>query len=131
MADGVFKKFSRLFSKPGGTERGEGIAAAFLAKKGFRILEKNFRCRYGEIDIVCSDGGTFCFVEVKSRSNFSHGFPEEFVDRHKRRKLTLTALKYIEEKRIESSPARFDIVAVDLLKGEVTQFIKGAFDAEF
>ncbi len=130
MTEGVFKKVSALLSKPGTTERGEAIAADFLVKKGFRILEKNFRSRHGEIDIVCSDGGTFCFVEVKSRSDFSHGFPEEFVDSRKRKKLTLTALEYIRKKRIESRPMRFDIVAVDLSKGEVMNFIEGAFEEE-
>ncbi len=131
MTENIFKKVSLLFAKPGKTDRGEAIAAVFLAKKGFRILEKNFRCKYGEIDIVCLDGGTFCFVEVKSRSNFSHGFPEEFVDWRKRKKLTLAALKYAKEKRIESRPMRFDVVAVDLSKGEVMNFIEGAFEAEF
>ncbi len=131
MADGVLKKISRLFAKPPAAEPGEAIAAVFLKRKGFVILERNFRRKYGEIDIICSDGGTFCFVEVKSRSNFSHGFPQEFIDRHKRRKLTLAALQYIREKRIESEQMRFDVVAVDLLKKEVCAFIKGAFDAEF
>lgn len=106
------------------------MAADFLGKKGFVILERNFRCREGEIDIICSDGGTFCFVEVKSRASFAHGFPEEFVDWRKRKKITLAALAYIKSKSIESKPMRFDVVAVDLSRGDM-RLLEGAFEAEF
>ena len=108
---------------------GEEIAVKFLKKKGFAVLERNYRGRYGEIDIICSDGGVICFVEVKSRSTFGHGLPQEFVDRRKRRKINLTALQYIKERRTGSRPMRFDVVAVDLTDKTAT-LIEGAFEAE-
>ena len=110
--------------------RGEDIAARFLKKKGFVILERNYRSRYGEIDMVCSDGGVISFVEVKSRSTFAHGLPQEFVDRRKRKKICLTALQFIRERRADSRPMRFDVVAVDLTD-ETATLIEGAFEAEF
>ncbi len=106
------------------------MAAEFLSKAGFKILETNFRCKYGEIDIICLRDGIFCFVEVKSRTSFSYGLPEEFVDFRKRKKLTLTALKYIKDRRIETSPMRFDVVSIDLSSGKV-KLIEGAFEAAF
>ncbi|WP_462137196.1 YraN family protein [Candidatus Mycalebacterium sp.] len=130
LIDEIARAATRLVKKPAKTDRGEQMAADFLKEKGFLILERNFRCRRGEIDIVCSDGGTLCFVEVKSRSNFAHGFPEEFVDRRKRKKITIAASEYIKKNRVESKPMRFDVVAVDLSKGGV-KLLEGAFEAEF
>lgn len=112
-----------------GANRGEDTAVRFLKKKGFCVLERNYRSKYGEIDIVCEDGETVCFVEVKSRSTFNHGLPQEFVDRRKRKKITLAALQYIREKRPGPRPMRFDVVAVDLTDGAAT-LIEGAFEAE-
>ena len=130
LVDTVRSAASRLAKQSAKTERGEQAAADFLRKKGFVIIERNFRCKQGEIDIICSDGGTLCFVEVKSRSSFAHGFPEEFVDRRKRAKLTRAALEYIKNRRVESKPMRFDVVAVDLSQGDV-RLLEGAFEPEF
>lgn len=126
----IEKLFSGLTAARRGANRGEDIAVRFLKKKGFSILERNYRSRYGEIDIVCSDGEIISFVEVKSRSTFNHGLPQEFVDRRKRKKINLTALHYIKEKRTGSRPMRFDVVAVDLTD-ETATLIEGAFEAEF
>ena len=124
------KLFPVFAGKRGGANRGEDIAVRFLKKKGFIILERNYRSRYGEIDVVCSDGEAISFVEVKSRSTFGHGLPQEFVDGRKRRKICLTALQYIRDKRANSRPMRFDVVAVDLTD-ETATLIEGAFEAEF
>ena len=62
---------------------GETIAARYLEKKGYRIIQKNFRCRSGEIDIIAMDGFTLVFVEVKTRSNQKYGLPCEAVNRVK------------------------------------------------
>ena len=128
--DGIARTAARLVKKPASTECGEQMAVDFLKDKGFVILERNFRCREGEIDIICSDGNNLCFVEVKSRSNFAHGFPEEFVDRRKRKKITIAASAYIKNNRVGSKPMRFDVIAVDLSKGSV-RILEGAFEAEF
>ena len=74
--------------------RYEEAAAAFLQKQGFRILEKNFRCRQGEIDLVCREGKELVFTEVKYRSDVSCGSPFEAVDFRKQEKIRRTALFY-------------------------------------
>ena len=78
-------------------ERGEGLACRFLKKRKIKVITKNFRSRFGEIDIVADDSGTLSFVEVKSRSSTSFGLPEEFVDKRKQHKIIKTALIYIEK----------------------------------
>lgn len=125
--------FARLFRRAGAkrkTDTGERIAARFLEKRGYKILERNFRSRYGEIDLVCSDGGVVCFVEVKSRSTFDHGLPQEFVDARKIKKLSATASHYIKDKLPDAVPMRFDVVAVNL-KDETATLLKNAFETDF
>jgi len=90
---------------------GEKKAASFLKKKGFKILEMNYRCRFGEIDIVAKDGDTVVFVEVKTRSTAQFGMGYESVNSRKQEKLTASAQHYIAEKG--ESPARFDVVSID------------------
>lgn len=107
-------------------EKGEDIACIFLKKKGYKVKEKNFRSKYGELDIIADDAGTLCFVEVKSRSRTDHGRPEEFVDSRKQQKLIKTALTYISKNRIEGRDMRFDIVSVDLNSSK-SGLLKNAF----
>ena len=76
-------------------QMGEGLAADFLMKKGYRILERNFRTKLGEIDIVAKDKDTICFIEVKSRTDFSFGSPLESITAFKRKKLSQVALSYL------------------------------------
>lgn len=96
------------------SNEGEKIACVFIKKRGYRIRQKNFRSRFGEVDIIADDSGTLCFIEVKSRSSNDHGRPEEFVDSRKQQKLVKTAQSYISTHDISDRPMRFDIVAVDL-----------------
>ncbi len=121
----------KLFQKNKNPSRnkGENIACAFLKKSGYKIIEKNFRTRYGEIDIVASELNTICFVEVKSRSRKDYGLPEEFVDKNKQKKLIKAALAYISKNKIEDQDMRFDIVSVDLNTSE-SRIIKNAFDVD-
>lgn len=90
---------------------GESIAERFLEKKGYEILEKNFRCRLGEIDLIAKEGGEIVFVEVKSRHGSSFGFPEEQISRKKQRKLGRLAEFYLKRRR-QDEPARIDVVAI-------------------
>ncbi len=93
--------------------RYEEETAAFLQKNGYRILEKNFRDRRGEIDLIAKDGRTLVFVEVKYRKNARNGYPEEAVDTRKQKKICETAAYYVYKNRIpEYTPMRFDVVAV-------------------
>lgn len=108
---------------------GEDIAAAFLVKEGYKILERNFRCPLGEIDIVALDKGTLAFVEVKTRSSNSFGLPEEAVNHRKMHQMAKAAQFYISRKRLFSNPARFDVVAVTLANGkEEVRLIRNAFE---
>ncbi len=110
-------------------KKGEDIAAVYLRKKGYRIVERNYRCRYGEIDIIAMDAGDIVFVEVKSRKSESFGSPEEAVSIVKQKKISNVALNYLQEKGITDHNARFDIVAVRLIpEGNRTNIIRDAFD---
>ena len=73
---------------------GELIACRFLKKTGYIIIEKNYRSRYGEIDIIAKDCETLCFVEVKSRKNTHYASPEEYVDKKKQKRLLKTSMIY-------------------------------------
>ena len=92
--------------------RGEMLAQNFLRKRGYAILEKNFRTRFGEIDLVARKDGAVVFVEVKTRRNSYFGLPEEAVDWKKRRKLALTAQAFLQSQGLENSPARFDVLSI-------------------
>jgi len=92
--------------------RGEEAAARHLASRGLRILERGFRCRAGEIDIVARDGETLVFVEVKSRSSLACGRPAEAVDLRKRRRLLSAASWYLLSHGGPDRPCRFDVVEV-------------------
>ncbi|MGI9534854.1 MAG: YraN family protein [Thermodesulfobacteriota bacterium] len=109
---------------------GEMVACRFLKKKGFLILEKNFRSRYGEIDIIAKDSDVICFIEVKSRKSIYFGLPEEYVDKRKQKKLLKTSLIYLSGKGNSDIDKRFDVISVDL-KNNTCRKIKNAFDAEF
>ncbi len=110
--------------------RGEDIACGYLKKNGYKILEKNFNCRQGEIDIIANDrNGVLCFVEVKARSSIVFGLPEESVTHTKQQKLVAAAYIYIENKMSNDDAMRFDVVSVDLTNNQV-RLIKNAFDAD-
>jgi putative endonuclease len=110
-------------------QRGEEIACRALKKRGYRILDKNFSCRHGELDIVAEDNNVLCFVEVKARSSKDYGLPEEAVTYWKKRKLLNTAFVYIEKKNIRDRDMRFDIISVDL-KTRKAEILKDAFEAD-
>ena len=108
---------------------GEDIACKYLKKKKYKIVEKHFSCRQGEIDIIAEDRNkVLCFVEVKARSSTGFGLPEESVDFRKQKKLTAAAFIYIESRNVVSKEMRFDIVSVDL-SDQTARLIKNAFDA--
>ncbi len=109
---------------------GEDHAASFLQEKGFTILERNYRQKCGEIDIVAQDGKTLVFVEVKTRKTISFGSPFEAVTRNKQQQIARTAQDYICRKKLTNSPARFDVVGVLLSTGKepLVEMIQNAFD---
>lgn len=92
---------------------GESAAARHLERCGYRIVEANARCRFGEIDLVAYDAGVIVFVEVKSNRGNRYGAPEEMVTPFKQRRLTRLAAWYLQRRGWLGRPARFDVVAVD------------------
>lgn len=97
---------------------GEDLAALFLTEKGMRIRERNFRCTFGEIDMICEDRGSVVFVEVKTRSRAVRGEPGEAVGRAKKARLVKAASQYLSRSKSWSRPCRFDLVSVLFLDGE-------------
>ncbi len=94
-------------------ERGENIAAKHLRNAGFKIIERNFRCQVGEIDIIARDGKTLVFVEVKTRAYDDNDVtPEDQVNTHKRHQITKAAKYYLTRYGWPQPPSRFDVVAI-------------------
>ena len=96
--------------------KGEEIAVRYLKRRGYRILERNYRSRLGEIDIIAEHGAHLVFVEVKTRSDTLFGSPFESVTVHKQRQLSKVALEYLSKQGCHDRPARFDVVGVQLQK---------------
>ncbi|MCI8991481.1 MAG: YraN family protein [Eubacterium sp.] len=91
----------------------ERLAAQFLERKGYVIIQKNFRCRSGEIDIIAREGKYLVFAEVKYRGGSKCGYPEEAVDYRKQKQISKVALYYLKRKRYRlEQPCRFDVVAI-------------------
>ena len=110
-------------------KRGEELAAAYLAEAGYRIVERNYRCIFGEIDIVAEEGETLVFVEVKSRRSEAYGDPQLAVGHEKQKKISRIAMHYLEERRLRHRLARFDVIAVKLLpSGHKIELIRNAFE---
>ena len=92
---------------------GEDLVVDFLQKKGYRILQRNYRFEHGEIDIVAEDGNVLVFVEVKARRSKEYGEPEDAVTPRKREKIRSTANGYLFENKIDDKECRFDVIAID------------------
>lgn len=109
---------------------GEEIAVAYLKQKRYLIVERNYRKRFGEIDIIAEDGETLVFVEVKTRKSTRFGSPFEAVDSRKQKKMTQAALAYLSSHKLLNRPARFDVVAVMLHHGSdpVVEIVQDAFE---
>lgn len=98
---------------------GERLARAHLEAKGLSIVETNYRCRWGEIDIVARDGPAWAFVEVRTRRSDSHGSPEESITPLKSQHLILAAQDYLDRRSLSGGNVewRIDLVAVELGPG--------------
>jgi TIGR00252 family protein len=90
---------------------GESLTADYLRERGYKILEAGWRCRFGELDLVASDGSYLCFVEVKLRKSDAFGRAAEYVDHRKRERLRISAQLYLEEHPSRLQP-RFDVVEI-------------------
>jgi putative endonuclease len=108
------------------------VAAQFLKKNGYRILEKNYVCKMGEMDIIAKEKDTLAFVEVKTRTSTAFGPPQLAVNATKQMQLSKVALWFLKEKKLEAVKARFDVVAILLRpQGKEIELIKDAFDLRY
>lgn len=106
----------------------EEQAAAYLRGAGFEILDRNWACPFGELDIVARKGGTVAFVEVRQRSSSAYGSPAETVTRAKRAKIIKTAQAWIKARAPEADAFRFDFIGI--APGAGPEHIEDAFGAD-
>jgi putative endonuclease len=97
--------------------RGEEIAAAYLSDLGFRVLDRNWRCREGELDLVARDGDALVFCEVKTRRGTGFGHPVEAVTATKRRRLRRLAQRWLDAHDEHAPDLRFDVIGVLVRSG--------------
>jgi putative endonuclease len=97
--------------------RGEDLAASHFRDLGWEVLERNYRTRLGEIDLICRDRGTLVFVEVKTRASSEIARPDQSVTQRKQAKLRRLVEDYLVQHRQESADVRFDVLGVTLVSG--------------
>jgi putative endonuclease len=113
-------------------KRGEDVAARFIRTKGYKVVERNYTCTLGEMDIIALEGKTLCFIEVKTLSGKTYGPPEIAVTARKQRQLSKVALTYLSQNNLHDTKARFDVVAVILSPDhEEVELIKDAFELRY
>ncbi|HEY8666572.1 MAG TPA: YraN family protein [Tepidisphaeraceae bacterium] len=133
---GLSSWFQSLFKKEPSREtlggRGENVAARYLRNQGFKIIQRNFRCLVGEIDIIARDGNTLVFVEVKTRTQ-DDPMPEDQVHASKQHQNTKAAKLFLGRYGMPQPPARFDVVAIVWPQGREPQIrhTRDAFNATF
>ena len=118
-----------LFRKLLGRE-GEDRAEAFLKKRGYRILERNYRTKSGELDLIALDRDTVVFIEVKTRTSDAYGAPELAVTARKQQRMIKAAFGYINRKKLHQVPCRFDVVAICEASEKEIAHIRNAFELD-
>ena len=115
--------------------KGEEIAGRYLKGRGYRIIERNYRNRLGEIDIIAEQGEDLVFIEVKTRTDSSFGTPFESVTVQKQKQLARVALEYLNTQGNHDRPARFDVIGIRLKEAGADMFheaeielLQNAFD---
>lgn len=93
-------------------QAGEDTGVAMLREAGFEVVDRNFRCRYGEVDAVALDGDTIVFVEIKTRRTSAFGSPQEAVTGRKQARIARVAAHYLKLRRWGERPVRFDVIAL-------------------
>jgi len=112
--------------------KNEQLAIDFLKRRGYRIIERNFRTPVGEVDIIAAEGDTIVFVEVKARRSGRYGHPKFAVTPGKQRHLSMAALTYLKQTRNIGTRARFDVVTVRYAGDMPTvEHVKNAFELAY
>ncbi|MDD3705014.1 MAG: YraN family protein [Clostridiaceae bacterium] len=91
---------------------GESLATEYLSEKGYKVLERNFSCRIGEVDIIAMQEDTVAFIEVKTRSSEKFGLPSEAVSLTKQNRIVKTALYYMQRNKLLDYMCRFDVIEI-------------------
>lgn len=109
-------------------KKGEELARKFLNKKGFNIVERNFRCRFGEIDLILRKDKAFHFVEVKYRRTLEYGLPQESVNIRKQKKIQNAALVWLKKRHLPiDTEVHFDVLAINHGDNIEYEYIGDAF----
>jgi putative endonuclease len=105
-------------------------ACGFLKEHGYEILEKNYKCKLGEIDVIARRHGRLAFIEIKTRTSVQFGTPQEAVDLRKQEKILMVAQWYMKEKKVVKTPVAFDMVAILWKEGQTPEIrlIADAFE---
>ena len=110
-------------------QEGERLAERYLRKKGYKLVERNYRCAVGELDLIVLDRRIVVFVEVKTRTNHGFGSPLEAVEFRKQRKMIQAAQFFLSAKGLQQREARFDVIGISWPGREpVLEHIENAFD---
>lgn len=112
-------------------EIGENLACEELERRGYAILARRYRTRLGEIDIVCLQGATVVFVEVKTRDGSAFGAGVEAITSIKRRRIVATATEFMVRARLGDRPCRFDVVSIEVgADGPLIEVFPNAFSLD-
>jgi len=113
-------------------KKGEDEAVSCLRGHGYKIIERNYRTKLGEIDIIADYEGCICFVEVRAKNNTAFGFPEETILKKKQLSISKAALTYIKKFKLENKSCRFDVVSIKGVDSPYPEIklIKNAFDLD-
>jgi putative endonuclease len=110
-------------------KEGEKVAERYLRKKGYRVVERNYRCMSGEVDLIVLDRRVIVFVEVKTRTGHRFGTPLEAVEFRKQRKMIQAAQFFLNQKKLYQRDARFDVVGISWPGDDpVVEHIQNAFE---
>ena len=134
----MFERLKRLIVRPvdgtgqAGGARAEATAARWLAGHGLKTLERNYRCKGGEIDLICEDGHCIVFVEVRMRRRRDYGGAAASITHTKRRRIVLAARHWLSCRRRTATPpvCRFDVMLMAQADDPRPEWIRGAFDAD-
>ena len=110
-------------------KQGERLAELFLKKKGYKLVERNYRCAAGELDLVMLDRRVIVFVEVKTRTGIGYGTPLEAVEVRKQQKMIYAAQFFLSAKKLSQREARFDVVGISWQGAQpIAEHIENAFE---
>lgn len=93
-------------------KQGEDYTSKYLIDKGYEIIERNFSCKQGEIDIIAKDKDEYVFIEVKTRQSFKYGMPSEAVDENKQKHIIKATEYYIYSHKLENEYIRIDVIEI-------------------